>query len=48
MRLRVTKITGSRSVDWIYWHFGYKLSLSHSIITLLLIHTLSSPSLQTH
>jgi hypothetical protein len=22
----VTKITGSRSADGIYWHFGYKLS----------------------
>jgi hypothetical protein len=24
--VRVTKITGSRSDDWIYWHFGYSLS----------------------
>jgi hypothetical protein len=24
--VRVTKITGPRSDDWIYWHFGYKLS----------------------
>jgi hypothetical protein len=23
---RVTKITGSSSDDWIYWHFGYKFS----------------------
>jgi hypothetical protein len=22
----VTKITGSSSDDWIYWHFGYSLS----------------------
>jgi hypothetical protein len=22
--VRVTKIKGSRSDDWIYWHFGYK------------------------
>jgi hypothetical protein len=24
--VRVTKITGSRSDDWIYWHFGYNPS----------------------
>jgi hypothetical protein len=24
--VRVTKITGSRSDDWIYWHFGYNRS----------------------
>jgi hypothetical protein len=24
--LRVAKIKGSRSDDWIYWHFGYNLS----------------------
>jgi hypothetical protein len=24
--LRVTKITDSRSGDWIYWHFGYRYS----------------------
>jgi uncharacterized metal-binding protein len=24
--VHVTKITGSRSDDWIYWHFGYNLS----------------------
>jgi hypothetical protein len=24
--VRVTKITGSSSDDWIYWHFGYNLS----------------------
>jgi hypothetical protein len=24
--LRVTKITGSGSDYWIYWHFGYNLS----------------------
>jgi hypothetical protein len=24
--IRVTKITGSSSDDWIYWHFGYTLS----------------------
>jgi hypothetical protein len=23
---RVTEITDSSSNDWIYWHFGYKLS----------------------
>jgi hypothetical protein len=26
-RVRVTKITGSSSDVWIYWHFGYNLSL---------------------
>jgi hypothetical protein len=26
MGVRVTIITGSGSVDWIYWHFGYNLS----------------------
>jgi hypothetical protein len=26
MGVRVTKITGWRSDDWIYWHFGYNLS----------------------
>jgi hypothetical protein len=25
-RGRVTKIAGSRSDDWIYWHIGYKFS----------------------
>jgi hypothetical protein len=24
--VHVTKITGSRLDDWIYWHFGYNLS----------------------
>jgi hypothetical protein len=24
--VRVTKMTGSRSDDWIYWHIGYKFS----------------------
>jgi hypothetical protein len=37
----VTKIRDSRSDDWIYWHFGYKFSQSHSIITLSLFYTLS-------
>jgi hypothetical protein len=26
MGVGVTKITGSSSDDWIYWHFGYSLS----------------------
>jgi hypothetical protein len=26
MGVRVTKITGSRSDEWIYWHFDYKFS----------------------
>jgi hypothetical protein len=26
VRVHVTKITGSSSDDWIYWHFGYKFS----------------------
>jgi hypothetical protein len=26
MRVRVTKITGSSSGDWIYWHFSYNVS----------------------
>jgi hypothetical protein len=25
-RVRVAIMAGSRSDDWIYWHFGYKLS----------------------
>jgi hypothetical protein len=25
-------MTGSGSDDWIYWHFGYTLSLNHSAI----------------
>jgi hypothetical protein len=28
--VRVTKITGSSSDDWIYWHFGYSISLDYS------------------
>jgi hypothetical protein len=28
--VRVTKITGSSSDVWIYWHFGYTLSLNHN------------------
>jgi hypothetical protein len=28
----VTKIRGSSSDDWIYWHFGYTLSLSLSLL----------------
>jgi hypothetical protein len=24
--VRVKKITGSRSDDWIYWHFDYNIS----------------------
>jgi hypothetical protein len=30
MGLRVTKITGSRADDWIYWHIGYFLSLNYN------------------
>jgi hypothetical protein len=30
MGVRVTKITGSRSDNWIYWHFDYKFSLNHT------------------
>jgi hypothetical protein len=26
----VTKITGSRSDDWINWHFGYTLTLNYN------------------
>jgi hypothetical protein len=26
----VTKITSSSSDDWIYWHFGYTLSINYS------------------
>jgi hypothetical protein len=26
----MTEITGSSSDDWIYWHFGYTLSLNYS------------------
>jgi hypothetical protein len=26
MGVCVTKITGSSSDDWVYWHFGYSLS----------------------
>jgi hypothetical protein len=25
-RVRMTKMMGSSSDDWIYWHFGYNLS----------------------
>jgi hypothetical protein len=28
--VRVTKITGSRLDDWIYWHFGYTLTLNYN------------------
>jgi hypothetical protein len=28
--VRATKMTGSNSDNWIYWHFGYTLSLNHS------------------
>jgi hypothetical protein len=27
--VRVTKISGSISDDWIYWHFGYTFSLNY-------------------
>jgi hypothetical protein len=37
--VRVRRITGSSSDDWIYWHFGYNLSLSHLNTVLLLICT---------
>jgi hypothetical protein len=26
----MTKITGSRSDDWIYWQFGYNLSFNYN------------------
>jgi hypothetical protein len=28
--VRVPKITGSSSGDWIYWHFGYSFSLNYN------------------
>jgi hypothetical protein len=28
--VRVTKMTGSTSDDWIYEHFGYNLSLNYN------------------
>jgi hypothetical protein len=28
--VRETKMKGSRSDDWIYWHFGYNLSLNYN------------------
>jgi hypothetical protein len=31
----VTKITGSSSDDWIYWHFGYTLSLNYNYYSAL-------------
>jgi hypothetical protein len=45
--LRVTKVTGSRSDDCIYWHFGYSLLFTINR-ALSLIYTLSTLPLHTH
>jgi hypothetical protein len=37
--VRLTKIAGSSSDDWIYWHFGYNLSLITINTALSLIYT---------
>jgi hypothetical protein len=47
--VRVTKITGSGSDDWNYWHFGYTLCLLIRINTALsLIYIIYSSPLHTH
>jgi hypothetical protein len=45
--VRVMKITVSRSDDWIYWHFGYKL-LNTDNTALSLIYAIYSSPLHTH
>jgi hypothetical protein len=46
--LRVTKITGSSSDDYIHWHFGYTLSLNYNYTVLSLIYAIYSSRLHTH
>jgi hypothetical protein len=45
--VRVTKITGSRSDDWIYWHVGYNLLITLNYNSIAILHTFSLP-LYTH
>jgi hypothetical protein len=43
----MTIITGSSSDDWIYWHFGYSLSIAINT-ALSMIYTIYSSPLHTH
>jgi hypothetical protein len=47
MGVRVTKIMGPRSDDFIYLHFGYNLLIALNYKAIAILHTVSSP-LHTH